>query len=91
MPFPENIPTKFVLRDGAGKVCGVFANRQEDATEELAADDAEIVAFFAPKPADDGPDKERALQRRRADDLAKSPNIDDKLEALRIRLELLGG
>lgn len=44
-----------------------------------------------PAPIDDSAEKERARQKRKADDLAKSPNIDDKLEALRIRLELLGG
>lgn len=52
MPFPENVLTKFVLRNAQGAICGVFTNRQEDATEELAADDAEIAAFLAPKTPD---------------------------------------
>lgn len=82
----------FVDRNPDGSLRGIYAAAQYEAQEEIADDSPEIAAFRdAIGSLGKGRDDLRGLQRRRADSLAASDSIDDKLEALKIRLELLGG
>jgi hypothetical protein len=37
----------YVLRDDAGKIAGIFAEPTAEASEELGADDADLVRFLA--------------------------------------------
>jgi len=40
----------FVQRNWKGEITGVFANPQEDASEELSADDPDLISFLAAHP-----------------------------------------
>lgn len=42
----------FVSRDGGGTINGVYANKQDNASEVLPDTDPAVIAFFAPKVID---------------------------------------
>lgn len=82
----------FVDRDSDGTITGSYVSAQREGQEEVADDAAELLAFLdRPRRQSEATASSRALLARRADSLAASDSIDDKLEALKIRLELLGG
>lgn len=82
----------FVDRDESGNVKGVYACQQHDGQEELTDGAPEVLAFIdRPRRLAAEAASARALLIRRADTLAASSSTDDKLEALKIRLELTGG
>ncbi len=73
-----------------GAIAGAFNWPQPGYAEEWLADDnSELVAFLAPKESSIAAAK--ALDDRRADDLAATGTLDERVAALELRLKTLGG
>jgi hypothetical protein len=82
----------FVLRQN-GKICSGFNLSQFEGQEEVADDSAEVTTFLQELADPPGPHIEaarRALVLRRVKALAESPDLEDQVAALKLRLELQG-
>lgn len=82
----------FVDRNPTGAITGLFMCAQYDGQEELPDENAEVVAFkrsFETQ-MEEG-ENARALTQRRIADLESSDDLFKQVEALRLRLSLVGG
>jgi hypothetical protein len=82
----------FVDRDDSGTITAMYACQQRDDQEELPDDAADIAAFRHRFSAiAERAESDRTLVQGRIADLENSDDLRQQIEALKLRLSLIGG